>query len=700
MVSNFPDKLQPLFKPKRYKVLYGGRGGAKSWGIARALLLMGTTKAIRVLCAREVQTSIGDSVLQLLEDQINQLELTDFYEVQKTSITGKNGTTFGFEGLRHNVNSLKSYEGADICWVENTLVDGKPIQDIKVGDVVSSYNHETQRVEKRKVTYKFKTPKPGAVYKLIYNGGRYIIGTGNHPIYLENRGYTPLKDVTPKDYIYVQETKLTRNSPLSRKLWGNYRNKHTREETKLCKKWWAVLLGLCKGKEQQEDESKQSDEQSKNKGKDDTYTKQSKRWQWERIHESPILALRKTWTWMVERIGYNDWYKANQLQGGFSKRLLQAGGRVRRESTSREESKRGGQEEKRILTKYRVDSVEIQKQEDTRRHGGSNTGDYVYNLEVEVNNNYFANGVLVHNCWVEEAVTVSKNSWDVLIPTIRKDKSEIWISFNPELEEDETYQRFVLNPPKDSYLINMNWRDNPWFPRVLEQEMEETKERSQADYDNIWEGHPRSAVEGAIYQDELRLAHEENRITKVPYDESKPVNTYWDLGHSDQTAIWFIQQSGYEYRVLDYYSNSHKKLGHYLKELQDREYLYGTHYFPHDAKAQQLAADKTIEQQAREVLKNVGVVPQGRIQDGIEQTRLKFPHCHFDAEKCADGLSALRRYAYARDLQTGKISINPKHDIWSHGSDAFRTFAMANEESSIDVDLPSAQDEEDELEGY
>jgi len=416
MDVRFPPKLKPLFKPARYKILVGGRGGAKSWGIARALLIIGAKKPKRILCAREVQKSIGDSVLQLLEDQINKLGLQDFYEVQKAAIIGKNGTTFGFEGLKHNVNSLKSYEGADICWVE-------------------------------------------------------------------------------------------------------------------------------------------------------------------------------------------------------------------------------------------------------------------------------------------EAVTVSKNSWDVLIPTIRKDGSEIWLSFNPELEEDETYQRFVINPPSDAVLIEMSYKDNPWFPDVLLQEMSEMKERRPIDYENIWLGKPRQAVEGAIYAKELEEA--KGRIMKVPYDQSKLVNTYWDLGHSDQTAIWFIQQVGFEYRVLDYYSNSHEKVHHYIKNIKEKPYNYGTHYLPHDAKAETLAANKTVEQQIRDILHNVSVVPQGRIQDGIEQVRLKFPLCYFDAEKCAEGLQALRRYAYKKDQETGRVSANPGHNIWSHGSDAFRTFAMApSEYSGIIEDMPTSQDEENELDPY
>ncbi len=115
--AEFPAKLQCLFKPSRYKVLYGGRGGAKSWGVARALLIQGAERPLRILCARETQKSISESVHQLLKDQISALGLDAFYTVQETSIAGRNGTEFSFAGLRQqNVTSIKSYEGVDICW--------------------------------------------------------------------------------------------------------------------------------------------------------------------------------------------------------------------------------------------------------------------------------------------------------------------------------------------------------------------------------------------------------------------------------------------------------------------------------------------------------------------------------------------------------------------------------------------------------
>ena len=106
--AEFPQKLQPLFKKSRYKVLYGGRCGAKSWGIARALLILGAQKPLRILCAREYQTSIKDSVHKLLSDQIIAMGLTSFYEITQAAIRGINGSEFAFVGLKNNVSKVNS----------------------------------------------------------------------------------------------------------------------------------------------------------------------------------------------------------------------------------------------------------------------------------------------------------------------------------------------------------------------------------------------------------------------------------------------------------------------------------------------------------------------------------------------------------------------------------------------------------------
>ena len=245
-LAEFPEKLECLFKQARYKILHGGRGGAKSWGIARALLIMGAQRKLRIACGREIQKSITDSVHHLLKEQIVALGLKAKYKILESYIEGTNGTLITFHGLKTNVVSLKSIEGIDIFWAE-------------------------------------------------------------------------------------------------------------------------------------------------------------------------------------------------------------------------------------------------------------------------------------------EAQTISKASWDTLIPTIRKEGSEIWISFNPELDTDETYRRFVLSPPTGAIVERINYRDNPWFPDVLEQERLDCLARSADDHDHIWEGRTKRVLEGAIFANELTDAHSDNRVMRVPYDMAHPVQTVWDL---------------------------------------------------------------------------------------------------------------------------------------------------------------------------
>jgi hypothetical protein len=225
-IAEFPSKLQCLFQPARYKVLYGGRGGTKSWGVARALLIEGLRRPLRVLCAREFQNSIRDSVHKLLADQIDGLKLDGHYNVNQQTITGTNGTEFIFKGLKMNAREIKSMEGIDVAWVE-------------------------------------------------------------------------------------------------------------------------------------------------------------------------------------------------------------------------------------------------------------------------------------------EAQVVSKESWDLLIPTIRKENSEIWVTFNPDLEEDETYQRFVVHPAPGSVVVKIGYQDNPWFPDVLKAERDHLRAVDLDAYENVWEGHCRKQVQDALWTRALLDANRE-----------------------------------------------------------------------------------------------------------------------------------------------------------------------------------------------
>jgi len=392
--AEFPIKLKGLFEKSRYKVAYGGRGGAKSWGIARALLIKGAKDPMRILCAREFQTSIKDSVHKLLCDQIEALGLLGFYEITQNSIRGKNGTEFSFVGLRNNVANIKSYEGVDVVWVE-------------------------------------------------------------------------------------------------------------------------------------------------------------------------------------------------------------------------------------------------------------------------------------------EAQTTSRLSWNILIPTIRKQGSEIWISFNPELETDETYQRFVLKPPADCIQIKINWSDNPWFPDTLMLEKDALKQRDLEAYNQVWEGLCRQSVDGAIFAKELQQAELDGRLCKVPYDATKPVHAVFDLGWADSTAIWFLQFVGMETRLIRYIEDSQKTISHYLATMQTFGYVYDKVWLPHDAENKTLAAaGRSIDDIVRAAGYKTQILPRVPILDSINAARTIFPSCYFDRDNAAEGINCLRHYRYEVDPVSGQFSRTPLHDHYSHGADAFRYIAL------------------------
>jgi phage terminase large subunit len=296
-------------------------------------------------------------------------------------------------------------------------------------------------------------------------------------------------------------------------------------------------------------------------------------------------------------------------------------------------------------------------------------------------------------CWVEEAQTVSAVSWNTLIPTIRKEGSEIWISFNPELETDETYQRFVINPPENSVVTKINWNDNPWFPDTLRLEKDALKQRDMQAYNTVWEGICRQTVDGAIFAREIQQAELENRITRVGYDPSKPVHAVFDLGWSDATAIWFVQFVGMETRLIRYIEDSQKTITDYLAKMQTFGYVYDTLWLPHDAENKTLAAaGRSIEQIVKAGGYKTRIIPRTPIADSINAARTLFRNCWFDRENCHDGLQCLRHYRYEVDAETKQFSKNPLHDQYSHGADAFRMLGlMVNEPKKRVPPKPSYQ---------
>jgi phage terminase large subunit len=301
--------------------------------------------------------------------------------------------------------------------------------------------------------------------------------------------------------------------------------------------------------------------------------------------------------------------------------------------------------------------------------------------------------------WLEEAQNISRNSWNTVIPTIRKPGSQIWASFNPVLDTDETYQRFVVHPPRGAKVVKTSYRDNPYLSDEVKEDMADLKARDPLEFDHVYEGACRPAVQGAVYKEQLIAAEKDGRMTRVPYDASRPVDTFWDLGFGDNVSIWFAQSIGFEFRLIDFVSDCLKDVSFYLKEMAQRPYVYGTAWLPHDGRAKTLSAGgRSVQQLVQAGGHRVRIVPSLSITDGMAAVRTIFNRCWFDQDKCAEGIQALKHYRYEKDdsMSDSKHEVfkrEPLHDWASHPADAFRYFAVAirepaREKARVEAERP------------
>ena len=296
-------------------------------------------------------------------------------------------------------------------------------------------------------------------------------------------------------------------------------------------------------------------------------------------------------------------------------------------------------------------------------------------------------------CWLAEAQSLTKQSWRTLTPTFRKDPphgpfgadgmgSEIWVDFNPQLDSDFCWEQFILRPTPRMKVQPMSWRDNPFFPKKLRDEMEEMRREDPDDCDHVYEGVPQSNVKGAVFGDEMRRVDLEQRIGDVPYDPKQPVNTFWDVG-LDTTSIWFVQGVAMQVRLIDYYENKGKAMDHYATTLQQRGYVYGRHYLPWDVGVQAslngMGAGKSLETILRGYnLGEVRAMPKWQTtQIAINAARQFFPRCWFDGLRTEAGIRGLRRYQWGEMPKSGATTRLPLHDWASHPAAAFQ-YAAGN----------------------
>ena len=284
--------------------------------------------------------------------------------------------------------------------------------------------------------------------------------------------------------------------------------------------------------------------------------------------------------------------------------------------------------------------------------------------------------------WVDEAEPVSEEAWVKLIPTLREEDSELWVTWNRERETSATNKRF--GQPKDPRykIIELNWRDNPKFPAILDRQRLRDKEERPEQYDHIWEGGYKTAVEGAYYASALNTAKETGRVTSLAADPLMTIRAYWDIGgtgaKADATAIWICQFIGQRINLLDYYEARHQPLATHLAWLRRRGYTNAYCVLPHDGIHGNEIIDATYESAIKAAGFEAKTIPNqgaGAAMARVEAARRHFPRFWFDETNTKGGRTALGWYHEKLDDKRG-IGLGPEHDWASHGADAFGLMAI------------------------
>lgn len=283
-------------------------------------------------------------------------------------------------------------------------------------------------------------------------------------------------------------------------------------------------------------------------------------------------------------------------------------------------------------------------------------------------------------CWIEEAESVSDNSYEILIPTIRKEGSEIWGSWNLKNLSDPTHRRFVTEADSDDTISKkVSWRDNPFFPEVLRKEKDKLFKTDHESAMHVWEGEPDTRRSGAVYAKQLSQAQADGRITKVPYDPSCEVFAALDLGFGDATSIWWLQFVGRELRWLEYYENNGEQIQHYADIIKGKRYSYRRSgvFLPHDGAHGNIRGGSVSDQLRDLGVPNIVLQRETDVTPGIELVRQTIPYSVFDAEKCKEGLRGLENYGYEWDDERMMFKAKPLHNWASNPADAARYACIA-----------------------
>lgn len=281
--------------------------------------------------------------------------------------------------------------------------------------------------------------------------------------------------------------------------------------------------------------------------------------------------------------------------------------------------------------------------------------------------------------WVEEAQTFSQTSLDLLRPTLRRDGSELWFSWNPRYKTDPVDKFFRKSPPENAISVMVNWRDNPWFPTVLREEMEHDFSIDPDKAEHIWNGGYGSS-QGAILARWVSMAEREGRINNdVAYDPlGSPIEVSSDLGFRDTASWWYWQRKPGGYALLKYQGASGWDADDWIPEIRKTllaigPIKLGKIWLPHDARAKTFQSKHTSIEKFLAAFGPgfVDIVPQSKKLDQISAAREVIQRCEFHKDDCEDGLDGLRAWEFDWNDETNVFSREPLHNWASHPADGF-----------------------------
>jgi phage terminase large subunit len=294
-------------------------------------------------------------------------------------------------------------------------------------------------------------------------------------------------------------------------------------------------------------------------------------------------------------------------------------------------------------------------------------------------------------CWVEEGELVTEQAWDKLEPTLREEDSELWITWNPERKDSATNKRFhtkLVEHDDRTKIVEMNWRDNPWFPKILERKRLKWKRDKPHSYEHVWEGEFMEAHEGAYYGPALIQAKEDGRIGFVPEDPHMIIRLIADIGgtgaKADNFVFWAQQCIGKAIHWVNHYEVQSQPIGAHLNWMRSQGYTPDRCkiYLPHDGDQQDKVFDTSYRKAFEAAGYEVEVIPnqgKGAAMQRVEKARELFPRMWFDEKKTQAGREALGWYHEKKDEKRG-VGLGPNHDWSSHSADAFGGGCVAYEE--------------------